>query len=236
MSPLSTASAVPPVRVVRDAWARAGPAGRQPPGEAVLFHAGEFFSAVELQGMTLDGLVRRVYRETYRRTDCPEDAALRARAAANALPVALRGRVALARQCAAWVYGCAPPPPLLSVVTDHRRRTTAVPAFGATTMHQVALGPFDVNLVGGVPVTTPLRTALDIAVHGPESTAVDILAALDAAPGLECPLRLVEAALAGTRRVPGKARALARLGQAGAGGVGARRGAPSGIPHAGRRG
>jgi hypothetical protein len=164
--------------------------------------------------MTLDGLVRRVYRETYRRSDCPEDAAARARAAANALPPALRGRVALGRQCAAWVYGCAPPPPLLSVVTDHRRRTTAVPPSGSTTMHQVALGPFDVNLVGGVPVTTPLRTALDIAVHGTEATAVEILAALAAAPGLDCQLRLVEAALANMRRVPGKTRALERLRQA----------------------
>ncbi|MHA7264136.1 hypothetical protein ACX80W_13140 [Arthrobacter sp. TMN-37] len=217
MSPLSTGTAVPPVRIVRDTWARAGPASPQREREEVLFHAGEFFSAVELQAMNLDGLVRRVYRETYRRSDCPEDAVLRARAAANALPAPLRGRVALARQCAAWVYGCAPPPPLLSVVTDHRRRTTAVPAFGATTMHQVALGPFDVNLVGGVPVTTPLRTALDTAVHGPDATAVDILAALASAQGLECPLRLVEAALASTRRVPGKARALARLRQARAG-------------------
>ncbi len=164
--------------------------------------------------MTLDGLVRRVYRETYRRSDYPEDAAARARAASNALPPPLRGRVALGRQCAAWVYGCAPPPPLLSVVTDHRRRTTAVPASGSTTMHQVALGPFDVNLVGGVPVTTPMRTALDLAIHGAEPTAVDILSALASAAGLDCSLRLVEAALSSTRRVPGKTRALERLRQA----------------------
>ena len=214
MPPLMN-SAAPPVRVVPAVRRRHGPPVPEPvPTDGTLFHAGEFFSAVELQGMTLDGLVRRVYRETYRRSDCPEDAASRARAASNALPLPLRGRVALGRQCAAWVYGCAPPPPLLSVVTDHRRRTTAVPPFGSTTMHQVALGPFDVNLVGGIPVTTPLRTALDIAIHGAEPAAVEILGALASTPGLGCQLRLVEAALWSTRRVPGKTRALERLRQA----------------------
>jgi hypothetical protein len=202
------------VRVVPGPFRRAG---RTPPGPVpaeALFHAGDFFSLVELQGMTLDGLVRRIYRDTYRRSDYPEDAESRARAAAHALPAPLRGRVALGRQCAAWVYGCAPPPPLLSVVTDHRRSTAAVPPFGPTALHQATLGPFDVNLVGGVPVTTPLRTALDIAVHGPDASAVDILAALSDAAGLDCPLRLVEAVLASTRRVPAKALALERLRRA----------------------
>jgi len=78
-------------------------------------------------------------------------------------------------------------------------------------MHQVSLGPFDVNLVGGVPVTTPLRTALDIAVHGEDRDAVAILRAIGRDRELDCPLRLVEAALLNASRVPGKTRALSRV-------------------------
>jgi hypothetical protein len=100
---------------------------------------------------------------------------------------------------------------VISLVTDHRRRTTALPPFTPAVMHQVALGPFDVNLVGGVSVTTPLRTALDIAVHGEDGDAVAILRAIGRAADLGCPLRLVEAALMNTSRVPGKTRAVTRL-------------------------
>ncbi|WDF34688.1 hypothetical protein PTW37_07300 [Arthrobacter agilis] len=175
-----------------------------------LFHAGEIFTSAELQAMRLDGLVRLVIGDSYLRSDFREDAATRSQAAARCVPHSLRPRVALGRTCAAWVYGCAPAPTLISLVTDHRRRTTALPPFSRAVMHQVALGPFDVNLVGGVSVTTPLRTALDVAVHGEDGEAVGILRAI-ASGDLDCPLRLVEAALDGTSRVPGKARALARL-------------------------
>lgn len=179
-----------------------------------LFHAGEIFTSAELQAMRLDGLVRLVIGDSYLRSDFREDPATRSRAAAHSVPHSLRPRVALGRSCAAWIYGCAPPPSLISLVTDHRRRTTALPPFSPAVMHQVALGPFDVNLVGGVSVTTPLRTALDIAVHGEERDAVEILRAIASSATLDCPLRLVEVALARTARVPGKTRALERLRQA----------------------
>lgn len=161
--------------------------------------------------MRLDGLVRHVIGDSYLRSDFREDAATRSQAAARSVPHSLRPRVALGRTCAAWVYGCAPPPVIVSLVTDHRRRTTALPPFTSAVMHQVALGPFDVNLVGGVSVTTPLRTALDIAVHGEDRDAVRILRAIGTAADLACPLRLVEAALVTAVRVPGKTRALTRL-------------------------
>ncbi len=175
-----------------------------------LFHAGEVFTSAELQSMRLEGLVRLVIGGSYLRSDFQENPATRSQAAARSVPHPIRQRVALGRSCAAWIYGCAPAPALISLVTDHRRRTTALPPFTPAVMHQVSLGPFDVNLVGGVSVTTPLRTALDIAVHGDRS-AVAVLRAIGRAPELGCPLRLVEAALINTSRVPGKARALTRL-------------------------
>lgn len=161
MPPLdSTRTTAPPERVL---------GGRSYPITSTggaLFHAGEVFSSPELQAMRLDGLVRLVIGDSYLRADFREDAATRAQAAVRAVPASIRPRVALGRSCAAWVYGCARAPQLVSLVTDHRRRTTALPPFTPAVMHQVALGPFDVNLVGGISVTTPLRTALDIAVHG----------------------------------------------------------------------
>ncbi|MUK03353.1 hypothetical protein GM708_16435 [Vibrio cholerae] len=224
MPPLDSAHASTPPERVLDAGA---PVVTSTGG--ILFHAGEIFSSAELQAMRLDGLVHLVIGDSYLRRDVREDPATRSQAAARSVPHTLRPRVALGRSCAAWVYGCAPRPALISLVTDHRRRTTALPPFTPAVMHQVALGPFDVNLVGGVSVTTPLRTALDIAVHGEDRDAVSILRAIGRAPELDCPLRLVEAALATSSRVPGKTRALMRLRAA-------RRSAAQGAEEGGRTG
>ncbi|WP_434994502.1 hypothetical protein [Arthrobacter sp. Ld5] len=206
MAPLHTPSAAaPPERY---------PGALHPPVTStggVLFHAGDIFGAAELQAMRLEGLVRLVFGGSYLRSDVRENPAIRSQAAARSIPQSVRPRVALGRSCAAWVYGCAAPPAVVSLVTDHRRRTTALPPFSAAVMHQVALGPFDVNRVGGVAVTTPLRTALDIAVHGEDRDAVDILRAIGRDRDLGCPLRLVEAALVNASRVPGKTRALSRV-------------------------
>ncbi|WP_104117362.1 hypothetical protein [Arthrobacter sp. B1805] len=220
MPPLDSAhAAAPPERVLGPGAHAAAPPERvlgpgAPPVTSTggaLLHAGDTFTSAELQSMRLDGLVRLVIGNSYLRSDFREDAATRSQAAARSVPQSVRPRVALGRSCAAWIYGCAPPPSLISLVTDHRRRTTALPPFTPAVMHQVALGPFDVNLVGGVSVTTPLRTALDIAVHGEDRDAVSILQAIGAARELACPLRLVEAALVTAPRVPGKTRALTRL-------------------------
>lgn len=180
----------------------------------VLFHGGTLFSHVELQAMRLDGLMVHVCGQSYVRTDQPSTPAIRAQSAINAVPRSLHRRVALARQSAAWVYGCAPAPAVVSLVTDHRRRTTALPAFSEAVMHQVTLGPCDLSTIGGVGVTSPLRTALDVAIHGQDAWAVEALKNIAAAPELRCPLRLVILSLENSTRVPGKSRALGRLREA----------------------
>lgn len=180
----------------------------------VLFHGGGLFSHVELQAMRLDGLMMRVCGTSYVRVDQPKTPAIRAQSAINGVPRSLHRRVALARQTAAWVYGCAPEPAVVSLVTDHRRRTTALPAFSEAVMHQVTLGPCDLRSIGGVEVTSPLRTALDIAIHGQDSWAVPALKNIAASPRLKCPLHLVVLSLENSPRVPGKAHALARLREA----------------------
>ncbi len=180
----------------------------------VLFHGGSLFSSVELQAMRMDGLMEHVYGQSYVRVDQPATPAIRAQAAIDAVPKGLRQRVVIARQSAAWVYGCAPAPLVVSLVTDHRRRTTVLPPFSDAVMHQVTLGPCDTQVIGGVEVTSPLRTALDVAVHGEDPWAVESLRLIAAHPKLRCPLQLVVASLEASARVPGKTRALTRLREA----------------------
>lgn len=179
-----------------------------------LFTAGGIFSAVELRAMEMDGLLRRVYGETYVRWDISPDPVCRALAAAACLPPKQRPRIMLGRLTAAWVYGCAPPPARLALLVDHGRRTTALAPFSPAVLHEVRLGPADGMDIAGVRVSTPLRTASDLARHGPEEESVQALLALAANPALHCPLGHVRAITAATQRLPGKAAALDRLDRA----------------------
>lgn len=176
-----------------------------------LFSAGGVFSGVELQAMAGDGLLKRVYAGTYVRWDLDPDPVCRALAAAHCLPERLRSRILLGRLTAAWVYGCAPAPPRLQLLIDHGRRTTALPPFSIAVLHEVRLGPEDGMDIAGVTVTTPLRTAMDIARHGPEEQSVRALLALAADPVLRCPLDYVRSSVEAVARLPGKATALHRL-------------------------
>lgn len=161
--------------------------------------------------MAMDGLIRPVYGASYILCEVPDSPALRALAAAQCIPASLRDRSAMGRATAAWIYGCASPPDKLSLLTDRRRRTTALRPFSDAVLHEVALGPLDVVMVGGIKVTTPLRTAMDIALHGTDDDAIAILSRLGLHAQFSCPLQHVAATLNSLARAPGKHRALARL-------------------------
>lgn len=176
-----------------------------------LFTAGGDFSGVELQSMARDGLVRRVYADTYVRWDIEPDPICRTLAAARTLPERLRPRIMLGRLTAAWIYGCAPAPRQLQLLIDHSRRTTALAPFSTAVLHEVRLGAGDGMEIAGIMVTTPLRTALDIARHGPQEASVSALLAIAANPVLRCPLGFVRSSLEAVSRLPGKSVALSRL-------------------------
>lgn len=176
-----------------------------------IFFAGGDFSGVELQAMTADGLLKRVYAQTYVRWDIEPDPVCRALAAGQCLTERLLERTMLGRFTAAWIYGCAPPPRQLQLLIDHGRRTTALPPFSPAVLHEVQLGPADGMDIAGVTVTTPLRTAVDIARHGPGGPAVRALLAIGADPVLRCPLGYVRSELESLNRLPGKSTALQRV-------------------------
>lgn len=175
-----------------------------------LFFADGHFSSVELQAMERDGLVRWLYTDSYVRWDIEPDPVCRALAAAHALPARFRERILLGRFTAAWIYGCAPAPRKLQLLVDHHSRTTALPPFSSAVLHEVQLGSEDGMDIAGIAVTTPLRTAADLARHGPEEEAVQALLAIAANPVLRCSLAEVRGAVeAGPR--PGKSAALRRV-------------------------
>ena len=158
--------------------------------------------------MCRDLLLTRVYGSTYVRWDVRPGPLARALAAHHHLPVALRGRHVFGRVTAAWIYGCAPPPRQLALLADTRRRSTSLPPFSGAVLHQVTLGPADRLELGGVPVTQPLRTAVDVALHAPLVEAADVLLLMSREPGLNTPLHYVRTLLCSGHRVPGSRRAL----------------------------
>ena len=179
-----------------------------------LFTAGRPFGHGELQAMARDGLLRRVYGQTYVRWDVRPDPVVRALAASCALPAGVRSKLTMGRLSAAWIFGCAPRPLRLDVMADRRSRTGALRPSSTAVLHEVLLGPADRVLVGTVPVTSPLRTAVDVALHVRTEDAVPALRRLAAHPVLDCRLELVRRALEAGRRVPGKAAALERVAAA----------------------
>lgn len=191
-----------------------GPPGAGAPGApTVLYSPGTLFSWSELQAMASDGVLTRLSQRGYLPPGAAPSPQLRARAAACAVPGPVRQRVVAGRMTAAWIYGCSPEPDRLALLVDANRRVSSLRALRGCTFHEVRLGPFDVVSLGGLMVTSPLRTAVDIAMHVEAERALPALAALVSAPGLGVRLRLLIRAVESTPRVPHKKSALATLAQ-----------------------
>lgn len=126
-----------------------------------LYFADDRLSRAELSAACLDGHLVEL-GDAYIPADAVETAALRAGSLARLLGASL----AATHLTAAWIHGALPWPPArhtvqravgrrLHIVPDHRivYRDLAVPAE-------------DLHSVGGVLVTTPVRTLVDLARHG----------------------------------------------------------------------
>jgi len=187
--------------------AEAGAAPRFPE----LYAPGVPFAGPELQSLAADGLLARLHQQGYTLPGITASPQLRARAAAGAVPMAIRQRVVAGRMTAAWIYGCAGEPDRLALLVDAKRRVSSLRNTRGCTLHEVKLGPFDVISLGGLMVSSPLRTALDIALHVEPERAVPALAGLLARPQQDVKLRLLVRAIEATPRVPHKRAALEKL-------------------------
>jgi hypothetical protein len=176
-----------------------------------LYTPGLPFSWPELQAMASDGVLAQLYQRGYVPPGARSTPQLRARAAACAIPPAIRQRVVAGRMTAAWIYGCAREPDRLALLVDANRRISSLRSTRGCTLHEVRLGPFDVVSLGGLMVSSPLRTAVDIALHVEAERALPALCALLACPELEVRPRLLRLAVEASPRMPHKKAALAKL-------------------------
>lgn len=182
-----------------------------PPRFPELYSPGKPFAGPELQSLAADGLLARFHQHGYTLPGTPASPQLRARAAAGNVPAAIRQRVVAGRMTAAWIYGCAAEPDRLALLVDAKRRVSSLRNTRGCTLHEVKLGPFDVISLGGLMVSSPLRTALDIALHVEPERAVPALAELLARPQQDVKLRLLVRAIEATPRIPHKRNALEKL-------------------------
>lgn len=111
-----------------------------------------------------EGRIRRVMAGVYVRTDLPDSPELRARCAARILPA----HQVISDHSAAWIHGIdvydhalerLPIPPLLTTVSVGGDRTRRPEALGG----KRDLSVDDVCTFDGITVTTPVRTACDLA-------------------------------------------------------------------------
>jgi hypothetical protein len=100
----------------------------------------------------------------------------------------IAGRAAAALHGARWVDASTP----IEVLAEHTRRRAGV------IVHEERIAADEITYVGELPVTTPLRTALDLGRHLPRDAAVAHLDALAAATGVSA-----DDATALTDRYPG---------------------------------
>jgi len=161
--------------------------------------------------MAADGVLTQLYQRGYLPPGSHASPQLRARAASLVVAPAIRQRVVAGRMTAAWIYGCATEPDRLALLVDANRRISSLRSVRGCTFHEVRLGPFDVVSMGGLMVSSPLRTAVDVAMHVDAERGVPALRALLARPGLGVRLRLLRLAVEASPRVPHKRAALAKL-------------------------
>ena len=160
--------------------------------------------AAELAACVLDGDLLRV-GDAFVPIDAPIGRVDRA----LAIPPVLPRRAILARRSAAWVWGALwqLEEPLSLYVRSESPSVARDPL--RTRVHEVSLAADDVVVLGGLELTSPLRTAVDLACAREGEFDQQGLQRLLRRSGLT--VTEVEASLARRPRIPGRRWALRRL-------------------------
>ncbi|PQZ93790.1 hypothetical protein CQ018_09070 [Arthrobacter sp. MYb227] len=170
---------------------------------------GEPFTRNELQALRLRGLLREVLPGAYLPGSIADEGATRAKVAAGVAGSYLNEDSALCKRTAAWIYGCAPSPTEIEIVVPRYHRPCPPTSRMILRMSEGPTGEEHISRLGGVKVTSPLRTALDIAFSSQLEQAAQILEAIDASAKLNCSFTKIEHQIALAARRPGRIRALA---------------------------
>jgi hypothetical protein len=164
------------------------------------------FAAAELAAIVLDG-------EAYRLDACvaPIDEIPEPLIRARSLATELLPRLIVEQHTAAWIWGALPSAPaILEVCADSSAR--ARPPLGSRlSVREVVIQHEDVAHLGSIAVTTPLRTAIDLARfvvdwHADDEIAVAELMRQGGFTAIDC-ARVMNR----RRNLPGKRLALVRL-------------------------
>ncbi|GAA1496513.1 hypothetical protein GCM10009628_15150 [Paeniglutamicibacter kerguelensis] len=169
----------------------------------------EPFTLNELQAMRLHGVLREVLPGAYVSTVVSDTSSSRAQVAAVVAAEHLGQQSALCRRTAAWVYGCAPMPGELEVVVPRYHRPCPPTARMMLRMSEGLIDEEQICTLGGVNVTSPLRTAMDVAFNSELEQAFAILRRIHGSARLRCGYpKMLEQVESSVRR-PGRLRALA---------------------------
>lgn len=172
---------------------------------ALFYLPGDRLSQPELSAARIDGHVVEV-GDGYIPADLVEGPDVRA----GAIAALVRPGTAASSQTAAWIHGAGDAPPVVHHVRRCVERRIRAVTSARLVFHDTPLPASDVQLIGGVPVSTPVRTMLDLAttVHRDPRVVPWMYRLADACP--DAPAAAV-LALGDLRRVPGSRAGLAVL-------------------------
>lgn len=172
---------------------------------AFLYTPGERLSQSELSAARLDGHVVEM-GDAYIPADLVEDSEVRAASVA----LLIQAGTAACVQTAAWIHGAGDAPPMVHHVKRCVDRRIRPVTSARLVFHDTVLPLSDLWTIGGVPVSTPVRTMVDLAttLHRDPRVLLWMDRLALAVPGTP---ESAIAALRDLRRVPGSRAGLAAL-------------------------
>ncbi|TAL44301.1 MAG: hypothetical protein EPN91_04690 [Salinibacterium sp.] len=131
--------------------------------------SGDDLPLAELHAARLDG-------ELFRVDDCfsPIDEIAQPAHRARALATGLRDRLIAEQRSAAWIWGALETPPAVHQFCVVVGARVTPPGISWMTVREVVLDPSETVTLGGLQVTTPLRTAVDLARFTPDFSQPEV--------------------------------------------------------------
>ncbi|HXD28377.1 MAG TPA: hypothetical protein VN621_06425 [Arthrobacter sp.] len=176
--------------------------------DRTILRPGRPFTAPELAVLCAEGTLRGILPGTFVCAAVPDDPVVRAAAVAALVGPRLQQDAVIGRLTAAWVHGHLPVPVTLELLVARFHRLPLHRDGLRTTLHECVLHESEVDRGLPMAVTTPLRTALDLAFHGDPVSARRAISRMLATRRPQCRREQLLEAIRATGRRPGKRAAL----------------------------
>lgn len=166
------------------------------------------FTSPELAVLRADGVLRAVLPGAFVCAALDDSAEVRTAAVAALVGPRLGEVSVIGRLTAAWVHGYHPPPGVVELLVARFHRLPLHNEELRTSLHECLLSDEEILRIGHMQVTTPVRTALDIAFHVQPVAARPVLCRMLGPRGGGCSRGELLEAICATGRRPGKRAAL----------------------------